>query len=187
MTRPATVFGGLLVALLPLAFWLGLPQLSPRHLAGGAAALAGLLLVLYRGRGGNGSLGWQLPAALAALALLVAWSGDGEWLRYYPLLVNLSLLAVFGASLWRGPPVIERLARLGESDLPPRAIAYTRRVTWVWCGFFLANGAVAAYTARFCSLETWTLYNGAIAYALMGLLFAAEWLVRRRIRASRHA
>jgi len=31
--------------------------------------------------------------------------------------------------------------------------------------------------------EIWALYNGLISYGLMGLLFAGEWLVRRRVRA----
>jgi len=36
-------------------------------------------------------------------------------------------------------------------------------------------------TARFASLQTWTLYNGLIAYLLMGVLFGGEWLLRRRL------
>jgi len=31
-------------------------------------------------------------------------------------------------------------------------------------------------------LSWWTLYTGLIAYGLMGLLFAGEWLVRQRVR-----
>ncbi|ABK46582.1 conserved hypothetical protein [Shewanella sp. ANA-3] len=37
---------------------------------------------------------------------------------------------------------------------------------------------MAAYTAAFTSLATWTLYNGLIAYVLMGLLLGGEWLYR---------
>lgn len=30
--------------------------------------------------------------------------------------------------------------------------------------------------------EAWALYNGFISYLLMGLMFAGEWLIRRRVR-----
>jgi uncharacterized membrane protein len=51
-------------------------------------------------------------------------------------------------------------------------------VTQLWCAFFIANGAVAIYTALFGSRDDWALYNGLIAYLLMGGLFGGEWLYR---------
>ena len=62
-------------------------------------------------------------------------------------------------------------------------MAYTRKVTQVWCGFFVLNGGLALGTALWASDATWALYNGLIAYGLMGVLFAGEWVVRRRVRA----
>jgi len=62
-------------------------------------------------------------------------------------------------------------------------VAYTRRVTQVWCGFFVLNGSVALVTALWASDATWALYNGLISYCLMGCLFAGEWLVRRKVKA----
>ena len=79
-------------------------------------------------------------------------------------------------------PIIERLARLQEPDLPPEGVRYTRKVTWAWCGFFIVNGGIAAWTALYADLAAWTLYNGCISYLLMGLMFAVEWLCRRRVR-----
>ena len=76
--------------------------------------------------------------------------------------------------------MIERLARLQHPDLPPEGVIYTRRVTQVWCAFFIINGAMALSTALWASLEIWSLYNGLIAYVLMGGLFAAEYLVRMK-------
>jgi uncharacterized membrane protein len=49
----------------------------------------------------------------------------------------------------------------------------------VWCGFFILNGCMAAWTAFAASRETWALYNGLISYLLMGVLFAGEWVFRR--------
>jgi uncharacterized membrane protein len=58
-------------------------------------------------------------------------------------------------------------------------VRYTFRITQIWCAFFLINGTLAAYTALFTSRAAWALYNGLIAYLLMGALFAGEWLYRR--------
>ena len=80
----------------------------------------------------------------------------------------------------------ERLARLHDPELDAHGVAYTRRVTIVWCGFFILNGGIALATALWASEQTWALYNGFITYALMGLLMGGEWLVRRRVRAGKH-
>jgi len=101
-----------------------------------------------------------------------------HWLRFYPVLINAMLLCTFGLSLKVGPPVIERIARLRFPDLPPEGVRYTRKVTQVWCGFFAANGTIAATLAFWGTWSWWTLYNGAISYALMGALMLGEWILR---------
>lgn len=103
---------------------------------------------------------------------------DVVGIKFYPVVVNVSLLIVFGYSLYKPPTVVERLARLTEPDLPEFAIRYTRKVTFLWCYFFVINGSIAAYTALYSSLSTWTLYNGVISYCLIGIIFVAEWLFR---------
>lgn len=130
---------------------------------------------------------WLVAAAVAlALAGLSALSNQLLPLKLYPVLVNSVLLVVFAASLRWPPTVIEKLARLRTPDLPDAAIAYTRRVTQVWCGFFILNGTIALWTALYASAATWALYNGLIAYVLMGFLFAIEYWVRKKLQA-RHA
>jgi uncharacterized membrane protein len=115
------------------------------------------------------------------LALAGFWANALGPLKLYPVLVNAVMLALFAASLRWPPSAVERMARLRHPDLPPRGVAYTRRVTWVWCGFFVANGALALITALWASERVWSLYNGLIAYVVMGVLFAGEWLVRQRV------
>lgn len=138
---------------------------------------------------GAGLLAWRFPEArwLAATAgaglVLLGLVGEAEWgVRAYPVAINAVMLTLFAVSLWQGPPIIERLARLREPDLPPAGVRYTRRVTQVWCVFFVLNGSIAAGTALYASLALWTLYNGVISYALMGLMFAGEWCCRHRLR-----
>lgn len=138
---------------------------------------------------GAALLAWRMPQArylaAAAAVLLVALGGLGHaelGMRAYPVAVNAVMLAIFLSSLWRGVPVIERLARLREPELPAAGIRYTRNVTWAWCGFFILNGAIASWTALYASLATWTLYNGAISYGLIAVMFTGEWLIRHQLR-----
>ncbi len=101
-------------------------------------------------------------------------------LRFYPALINGLLFTFFFSSLYFPPPVIERLARLQHPDLPEAGVIYTRKVTRVWCIFFLLNATVSLVISFYGSMELWSLYNGLIAYVLMGLLMAIEYGVRTR-------
>lgn len=124
---------------------------------------------------------WLMAGALLLVGLTV-WSNQLLPLKLYPFLMNVLTLGVFGYSLFYPPSIVERIARITEPDLPPEAIGYTRRVTQVWCIFFIANGAIALYTALWASQEVWSLYNGLIAYLLMGVMFGGEYLIRLRFR-----
>ncbi len=100
------------------------------------------------------------------------------FLLYVPALVNLGLLIVFGRTLLRPPSFVEVLARLREPELSPAQVAHCRTFTAVWCSFFAANAAMCAALALLGDLWPWTIYTGFVAYLLMGLLFAFEWIVR---------
>ncbi|MCQ4307348.1 hypothetical protein NA645_04995 [Pseudomonas stutzeri] len=171
---------GLLLAGLayPFVVYLGLEHLSPRLFAMllGALWLARLL----------GAKQTPLSRTVAAVALLfcllLGVVDDSALLPWYPVLISLALLGLFAGSLRSGMPIIERLARLSEPELPPAAVRYTRQVTWVWVGFFIINAGIAGGLVLWAPLSWWTLYTGLIAYLLMGLLFAGEWLVRQRVR-----
>jgi uncharacterized membrane protein len=106
-------------------------------------------------------------------------------LRFYPAIVNAAMLLLFSWSLWSPPSIIERFARIQHPDLPPEGVIYTRCVTQVWCGFFIINGSIALATTLWSSFEIWSLYNGLIAYLMMGILFIGEYLVR--IKTQNHA
>ncbi|HGH4678242.1 TPA: hypothetical protein ACJIWR_002951 [Enterobacter bugandensis] len=143
-----------------------------------------LLLRLRQARRNTGPMRYVVQCvALAGIALCAAsyLLKTHQWLLFYPVVVNLVMLAVFGGSLWTAMPLVERLARLREPNLPPEGVRYTRRVTLVWCGFFIGNGAMALYTVLHGDMHLWTLWNGMVAYILMGTLMAAEWLVRQRV------
>ncbi|QSX31970.1 hypothetical protein JYB88_17095 [Shewanella cyperi] len=160
----------------PLAVWLGLNYLPPGTLALALCLLLLLRLALEKQQLKLLTLPLLAGLLLSALSLLAK---QQHWLLYYPIVINLSMLGLFGYSLLREPTIVERLARLQEPDLPAEARPYLRNVTRLWCGLFVINAGMAFYTAQFASLEAWTLYNGLIAYLLMGLLAGGEWLYRK--------
>jgi len=173
-----TVVTLLATLLYPLAIWLGHGRVEPRLLALLLVlAAATRLPALKLSRASR----WWLAGALL-LAVVAIWNNALLPLKLYPVLVNLGMLAVFGYSLYAPPSMIERMARLSDPALPAYAIAYTRRVTQVWCGFFVMNGTLALLTAVWASAAIWSLYNGVLAYVLMGCLFAGEYLVRIVVR-----
>lgn len=174
---------GLVTVAYPFLVYAALDSVPPRYLA---LLLASLFALRWLQQGGTAKLlgaHWLAPLALLLL-LAVVLSNQGGLLLAYPVLVSALFFTVFCHSLLYPPSVAERIARLSEPDLPPRGVCYTRRVTQVWCGFFLANGMAAAVTAFCGDRWLWSLYNGFISYVLMAVLMGSEWLVRRRVRRS---
>ncbi len=175
MRRAATALAWLATLFYPSAIWLGLVRFEPRWLASVLLVVAALRAI------GSREPVWRF-AAIGALALVVATFAlnDGLPLKLYPVLVNATLLAVFAFGLWKPPTVIERIARVRHPDLPADGVRWVTGVTKVWCAFFVLNGGIALWTALRASDAVWALYNGAIAYVLIGALLAGEWLLRPR-------
>jgi uncharacterized membrane protein len=183
MSRGFNLLAVALTVVYPLALWWGQGYFAPRVLA-----IFLLLVVLARLHALRVSRAarWWISGTLLLLGFAV-WGNAMLPLKLYPVLVNMALLGVFAYSLFIPPSAVERLARLREPDLPAAAIVYTRRVTQVWCGFFAANGTIALVTAFWSSPGVWWIYNGLIAYVLMGVLFAGEYCVRLYVRSQQNA
>ncbi|MCU7510072.1 DNA gyrase subunit B [Klebsiella quasipneumoniae] len=173
---------GILLLAWPFIIWFGLAHNSLQGLLPLMALMLFLRFRQTRRRAGTLSVVTQI-VAVAGMTLCIAsyLLKTHQLLLFYPVVVNSVMLAVFGGSLWSTMPIIERLARLREPDLPERAVRYTRRVTQIWCAFFIINGGIALFTALYGDLSLWTAWNGMISYLLMGTLMAGEWLVRQRV------
>lgn len=117
-----------------------------------------------------------MPFVVWALYLLKA----NVWFRLYPAVMAAIAFSAFAVSLFR-TPLVEIFARGMGEDLDVRGMAYCRCVTRVWVAFLAAHLVVTVLTV-FASDKIWAVYNGLVAYVLMGALFAGEWLVRRRVR-----
>lgn len=173
------VFYIAMVALYPVLIYFGLQTLDPRWLT--------LLLLLIAARHVLGKL---LPPALRAawgicvvvLVGVTLITGADTGLLLYPVLMNALMFVLFFASWLKPPTVIEMIARMREPQLPDEAVRYTRKLTLVWCAFFVFNGSIALATLAM-SRESWALYNGLISYLLLGALFFGELIFRRRLLA----
>lgn len=184
MRRLCVLLAALVLALYPLLVWWGVThqQLLPALLV--LSLGFAMRLILASGSTPVPGQALRVVAGLGLLlCLLVWWHQQTQWLLWYPVLVNGLGFALFFISLWQPMTVVERIARWQEPALPAAAVGYTRRVTQIWCLFFLLNGAVAGWTIWLGDMRYWSLYNGVISYLAMALLMAGEYLVRRRVRA----
>lgn len=180
-----TALLALLALVYPVLVYVGLLHFPPKWVGMVIAALLLIRLLVLRRKLTVEMRRSLYPAILLAIgcALVSVFLNHGGALKLIPVVINFACLVGFASTLHHPPSMIERFARLKEPHLSDTAITYTRQVTSVWCAFFVLNGSISLYTALFADMAVWTLYNGLIAYVLMGLLFAGEYLVRLRVKA----
>ena len=139
-----------------------------------------VLAVLWIARAAYSSGFERRLSVLAAGFFIVCIIFRGGFLAYlYPVLVSLAFLAFFAFSL-KNEAVITKIARLKEPDLDEKGVVYTRNLTKIWCAFFVFNAAISLALALMEDKLYWSVYSGAVSYALMGTLFFGEILFRKR-------
>lgn len=186
--RLCRLAAALLAIAYPALVYYGLTRFEPRVL--------GLLLlaILLLRQGAHAAAFWRsapggerrLLLSMLGLSLAIVGANSEDLLRLYPAAMSGGMFILFARSLRHPPSVIERIARLHEPDLDAAGVRYTRTVTQAWSVFLAINTLLALVTV-FTSRELWALWNGLGAYLCMGLLFAGEWLWRRRVRRSARA
>src|SRR5690606_30985876 len=97
-------------SLYPFVVYLGMGHLTPRMFA----VLLGTLWLARLVGGRPSALERTIAVFALALCVLLALADSGTLLRWYPVLISLALLGLFGSSLLSGMPMVERLARLTE-------------------------------------------------------------------------
>ena len=108
------------------------------------------------------------------------------FLKLYSVAISLIFLAAFGSTLFSAPSMVFRLATLMDktikgSSWEREVERYCFKVTLIWCCFFIVNGCASVWTAFFASDRVWSIYNGGISYVLMGMIFAVEFIVRKKV------
>ncbi len=120
----------------------------------------------------------QLPTIALVFAGLGWISNNGTWL----LLLPSATQATFGLAFLRSlssTPLVEQFARMIDPDLSVPKQAHCRRWTKIWGGYLFVLAAIGLVLAAAASLKIWTIYVGILSYALIGLLFAAEYITRK--------
>jgi len=74
-----------------------------------------------------------------------------------------------------------RLADKVHGPLSPQEVQYTRRVTAAWAVFFFSIVAASILLYLFAPLRIWSIYINFCVPSLVGTMFVAEYLVRRRV------
>lgn len=189
MSKAINALLALLTLTYPFAIYVGLDYFGVRGASLLLISLLGLRLIFTAKR--NDASSSKILFAVMLVFIVVIFSLESSLgLKFYPVLINIILLGTFAYTLTTPVSMIERFARLTEPNLDANGVIYTRKITLVWCLFFFLNSLASAYTALFTSLKTWSIYNGFIAYLIIGAIFVIEYIVRffvKRARAKREA
>ena len=163
----------LLALLLPISFWVFKWLDIPFWLAG-----VFLIPLIFLKKNKPWGKCLSVFALLLGLASLVSQSPS--FVYFYPVIVNATLLSVFAVSLLSSQTIVEKIARIKDKNFSDKEIPYVRKVTLAWAIFFILNGTIALVTVFIPDKSYWSIYNGAISYALMGVMFLGELLIRHR-------
>ena len=101
---------------------------------------------------------------------------EAFWWRAASALMLVWLAVFFGRTLRAGQvPLIERIARVREPALAPPLCRYTRRLTALWCGYFLFAALLSLVPGRS------VVSTGVLVWAGTAVLFIGERLLRPRL------
>lgn len=168
-----------LLATYPFVVYFGIRALPASFFAILLAVIVAIRTAVIRPEERN--LALPVMLLLFAYAITAAMVDRTEALLYYPVLVNVTLCAIFILSLRGGESLLLRIARSRGIPMSEHAPGYLRRLTVVWACFFAANGLISLWTTT-ATLEVWTLYTGLISYMLVGTLILGEWFYRRHYK-----
>lgn len=125
-----------------------------------------------------------LAAAAAAVLLRQYWAVLERSFAWVYLIQEggfYSLMAAsFGQSLLRGRvSLCTQLADRIHGPLSPQEVIYTRRVTAAWALFFILIFVVTLGLFLFAPLRIWSMFANFCVLPLIGLMFVAEYAVRK--------
>jgi uncharacterized membrane protein len=117
---------------------------------------------------------------LAALLGTAVWSHQQVLTALPSIALNLMLAGVFGATLRQGDtPLIVRIAELDDGALAPQFARYLRALTQAWAIFFATMAGLSLVLMLYAPFEWWSLFINVLTWPLLGIMFAAEWILRR--------
>jgi uncharacterized membrane protein len=134
--------------------------------------------------------GHRLLAALPALAVaglvVRSWRGDdlpvGSLYVCQHVAIHLLLALVFGLTLQGGrEALVTALARRVHGSLTPAMAAYSRKVTVLWTGYFLAMAALSLVLYATAPFDVWATFANLVTPVAILVMFIGEYLLRYRL------
>lgn len=124
---------------------------------------------------------WLLFAALCAGLWWLVQVGGGRPLLYLPsILIPAALAWFFGRTLVAGrQPLITAVAVAARPATPDYLLRYSRQLTVMWTGIFIAMALWDLLLAAFAPREAWSFMANGANYLVIGLTVAGEYLFRR--------
>lgn len=154
-------------------------------------ALSLAFFLSFTGAGKNKAVPFSAKPLITSLLLLAAGitcfiTNQTVFIKLYAVAICSIMLVMFGSTLFFPPNMIFRFACLADKSIKGSLIQnrvekYCRKVCIAWCIFFILNGSASVYTAFFTDDRIWSVYNGGISYALMGLMFIIEYMIRKGV------
>jgi uncharacterized membrane protein len=127
----------------------------------GAAAATALLLGLY----------WPVLERDFSVVYLLQEGG------FYSLMAASFARSLFGQRIALCTAVADKV----HGPLTAQEVLYTRRVTAAWAVFFVSIAAATLAFFLFAPLRIWSLFANFCVLPLIGLMFAAEYALRRHV------
>jgi uncharacterized membrane protein len=126
-----------------------------------------------------------VAAAAALLALTTARGGVADISRLYVLqhgAIHAALAWSFAMTLRAGSvPLVTRMAERVHTNFTPAMRDYTRALTGVWAGYFVAMIVVSAGIYAFASWQAWSFFCNLLTPASAVALFVGEHVWRYRV------
>ena len=178
---------GLLVGLAYVAasYWLMTAAPETRWNAVGMLAPMLIAIAVLSWRGGQYATSLLSAAPLVGLAALAQSDlqvSQHELFVAQHVTIHLCLALWFGMSLRRGSQaLISAVAQRVHLRLPPEIASYTRRLTLVWCFYFVAMAALSVAVYGVAPFEAWAFFANWVTPLGVALMFAGEHWLRYRL------
>lgn len=127
------------------------------------------------------------PVILCSIGATSLFLGENPIIiKLYPAFTDISYLTIMGTSLIFPPPLayyfINAIDKTLKIKIPEKIFNdCCFKATLAWCVFFVIDAIIATNIAFRGSDTAWAIYSGGITYLIMGLIFAGEFIIIKRI------
>lgn len=125
---------------------------------------------------------------LVALGVLISqiWPDLHQhiiWIYFIQHILMFGTMGIwFGRSLFRNRQALCTLfASFMHERMSPALLRYTRQVTVAWAGFFFGITGLSMLLFFFAPHEVWSFFANVLSLPLVALMFAGEYLMRKRV------